>query len=180
MAKEPLAKIIPKPKPKVAGWLNFLFYFSIILIIILIAGLLFLKSRISSLEEEKERLESQIAELEGEEEKRLEETILSLGEKIKVFKELLKSHKISSNFLSLLESSCHPRVQFTKLNLDTKNYQVSLEGKTESFQSLGEQLLILRKNENIGILNLSNISLDWEGKVNFSLTFSLVPEVFKK
>jgi len=180
MPKEPLAKIIPKPKPKVAFFVNFLFYFSIVLIILLVASFFFLKNKISFLEERNEDLESQIAELEGEEEKELEEAILGFQEKIKIFKELFRDHKISSNFLSLLESSCHPKVQFTKLSLDTKNYQVNLEGKTESFQSLGEQLLILRKNENIKEFNLSNISLDREGKVNFDLTFSLVPEVFKK
>lgn len=180
MPEEPIAKIIPKPKPKAPGWVNVLFYFSIILIIILIAGFLFLKSKNISLKEEKENLERQIAELEGVEEKELEETISVFGEKIRVFKELFRNHKISSNFFSLLENSCHPKVQFTRLDLNVENYQANLEGKTESFQSLGEQLFILRRNENIKEFNLSHISLDREGKVKFGLTLTLQPGVFKK
>lgn len=180
MPEEPIAKIIPKPKPKVPGGVNVLFYFSIILIIILIAGFLFLKSKTLSLEEKKESLEIEIAELEGGEETELEKVIFGFQEKIRVFKELFKEHKISSNFFSLLENSCHPKVQFIRLDLDIQNYQVNLEGKTESFQSLGEQLFILRENENIKEFSLSNISLDREGKVKFNLTFTLIPGVFKK
>jgi len=105
---------------------------------------------------------------------------LGWQEKIKVFKEIFENHKISSNFFSLLESSCQQNVQLTRLNLATEDSRVSLEGKTESFQSLGEQFLIFRENEKVRDLILSNISLDREGKVNFSLTFSLLSEVFKR
>jgi len=180
MPKEPFARIIPKPKPKTPFSVNFLFYFAILLVIISIGSFFFLESQISSLKERKEELGRQIIGLEGEEEKKLEEEILFFEEKIKVFKEIFENHKISSNFLPLLESSCHPKVQLTKLNLATENGQVSLEGKTESFQSLGEQFLIFRENEKLGNLILSNISLDREGKINFSLTFSLLSEVLKK
>lgn len=137
-------------------------------------------SQISSQEERRGELERQIVELEGEEEKELEEEILFFGEKIRVFKEIFASHKISSNFLSLLESSSHQKVQLTRLNLATEKGLVNLEGKTESFQTLGEQFLIFRENEKMESLILSNISLDKEGKINFSLTFSLLLEVFKK
>lgn len=180
MPKEPFARIIPKPKPKTPFFVNFLFYFAILLLIISIGSFFFLESKISSLKERKEELGRQIIELEREEEKGLEEEILGWQEKIKVFKEIFENHKISSNFLSLLESSCQLKVQLTRLNLATENGQVRLEGKTESFQSLGEQFLIFRENEKMRDLALSNISLDREGKVNFSLTFSLLSEVFKR
>ncbi len=139
-----------------------------------------MESQISSQRERKEELERQIVELEGEEEKKLEEEILSFGEKIKIFKEIFANHKISSNFLSLLESSCHQKVQLTSLNLATENGRVNLQGKTESFQTLGEQFLIFSENEKLENLILSNISLDREGKINFSLIFSLLLEVLKK
>ena len=180
MPKEPFARIIPKPKPKTPFSVNFLFYFAVLLVIISIGSFFFLKSEISSLGERKGELERQIIELEGEEEKELEEEILGWQEKIKVFKKIFEEHKISSNFFSLLESSCQTKVQLTGLNLVTEDSRVSLEGKTESFQSLGEQFLIFGENEKIEDLVLSNISLDREGKVNFSLTFFLLSEVFKR
>lgn len=180
MSKEPFARIIPKPRPKTPFSVNFLFYFAILLVIISIGGFFFLASQISSLEEGREELGRQIVELEGEEEKKIEEEILFFREKIKIFKEIFTNHKISSNFLSLLESSSHQKVQLTSLNLVTENGRVSLQGKTESFQTLGEQFLIFSENEKIEDLILSNISLDKKGKINFSLTFSLLLEVFKK
>ena len=180
MPKEPFARIIPKPRPKTPFSVSFLFYFAILLVIISIGGFFFLESQISSLKEEKEELGRQIVELEGEEEKKLEEEILSFGEKIKVFKEIFANHKISSNFLFLLEDSCHQKVQLTSLNLAAENGLVSLQGKTESFQILGEQFLIFRENEKMENPILSNISLDREGKINFNLTFSLLLEVLKK
>ena len=84
---------------------------------------LYLKKRISGLEKEKERLEKEITELKGEEEKELEKELLVLKEKIKIFQKLFQRHKNSSKIFSLLESLCHPKVQFLKLNLDTKNSQ---------------------------------------------------------
>jgi len=180
MPKEPFARIIPKPKPKTPFSVNFLFYFAVLLVVISIGSFFFLESGISSQKQRKEELGRQIIELEGEEEKELEEEILGWQEKIKVFKEIFENHKISSNFFSLLESSCQQNVQLTRLNLATEDSRVSLEGKTESFQSLGEQFLIFRENEKVRDLILSNISLDREGKVNFSLTFSLLSEVFKR
>ena len=184
MPRKTFGEIIPKPKPKTPGWL---FYLSIILLIVSLLTPLYLKKRISGLEKEKERLEKEITELKGEEEKELEKELLVLKEKIKIFQKLFQRHKNSSKIFSLLESLCHPKVQFLKLNLDTKNSQVNLEGKTDSFQFLGEQLLVLKmgtvpggtKNP-ISDLTLANIYLDREGKVRFNLTFSLAPEIFKR
>lgn len=184
--KEVFGKIIPRPKPKPSRMVNFLFYFSLILIIILIGTYFFLAKEISSLGEKNQGLEEEITKVKEKEIGQAEKEILAAEQRIKIFKELLKEHKITSNFFPFLENLTHPKVQFTRLILNSENYYVTLEGKTENFQFLGEQIFILRAGTVPGQgqslikgLNLNSVSLDREGKTQFTLTFSLPPQVFQ-
>ncbi|MDI6883140.1 MAG: hypothetical protein QMC93_01535 [Patescibacteria group bacterium] len=179
MVKEVFGKIIPRPKPKPSRMVNFLFYFSLILIIFLIGAYFFLAKEISSLEEKNQGLEGEIAKVKEEKIGQTEKEILATEQRIKIFKELLKKHKISSNFFPFLENLTHPKVQFTRLILNSESYQIALEGKTENFQFLAEQIFILREDKNIKSLNLNSVSLDREGKTQFTLTFSLPPQIFQ-
>jgi len=178
MPKEDLVKIIPKPKPKIPAYLNFLFWFFLILLIVLVGFYFFLENRISSFEQKREELEKEIAPSQNQRE--LEEKITSFSKKMSDFPKLLENHKITSNLFNFLKAICHPKVQFTSLRLDVGECQISLFGKTESFHTLGEQILILQKEKDIKGLEISNISFGQEGKVNFGLTFTFSKELIEK
>lgn len=180
MPKTSLVKIIPKPKPEIPGWVNSLFWVALVLLVSTIILFLFFQGKASSLEGQRDSIKNQISEVETQAGEIGEQDIIVLAEKVKYFFGLLGEHKFSSQFFDFLRVACHPYVQFSSLDLSTKDYKIRLSGKTESFQTLGEQLLSLKENENIQDLKVSNISLDQEGRVTFQLTFTLAETVFKK
>jgi len=179
--EKPLVKIIPRPKPKIPGWLNFLFWLSLLLGFCVIGSYFYLRYQISALEKKENSLETQISELERKIDEDLKkEGVAEISEKIKYFSKLLKEQKTPSKVFEFLKSVTHPRVQITSLNLDVKNYKMSLEAVTDNFQTLAEQILVLRENQNVQNLEVLNISLTKEGKVEFALNFTLKEEIFKK
>jgi hypothetical protein len=180
MPKETLVKIIPKPKPEIPSSLKFLFWFSLVLLIALGGVFFYFQKQISALNEKKNTLENQMTTVGTPTQKALEKEIFNTAEKIKDFSKISKEHKIVSKFFEFLESYCHPKVQFTSLNLDTKNYIANLTGNTENFQTLGEQILIFKGNENVKGLKISNVSLGEDGKVKFNLTFNFSPTLIEK
>ena len=180
MPKETFVKIIPKPKPKTPVLVKVLFWLSLILLMSCVAAFFFLQNKNTSLKEEKLVLQKQITEEDSGEQKTLENEILGISQKIKDFSELFQEHRITSKLFDLLKSSCHKRVRFTSLNLQSQSQQITLAGETDNFQTLGEQFLIFRQNENTRDLKVLNISLDKEGKVNFNITFFLPSEFFQQ
>jgi len=181
MPEKPLVKIIPKPKPKIPGWLNFLFWLSLLLGFCIIGSFFYFRYQISVLEKKENSLGNQISELEKKIDEDLKkERVAEISEKITYFSKLLKEQKTSSKVFEFLKSVTHPRVQITSLNLDVKNYKMSLEAVTDNFQTLAEQILVLRENQYVQNLEVLNISLTKEGKVEFALNFTLKEEIYKK
>jgi len=180
MPRESLVKIIPRPKEKFPLLLTFLLWFSLICLMALGVGFFFLQDKISSLKSEKENLEKEKVDVDGNIQELLNGEIFSSTKKIKDFSILFEEHKMTSKIFGFIESFCHPRVQFISLTLDSKVPQLNLTGKTDSFEILGEQLIILEENKDIKGLNLSNISLERDGRVKFNLTFSFSPSIIKR
>lgn len=173
-------EIIPKPKevkPYIAK--NILFYLVMGLLVIEISGYFVLDFYQDKSEKEIHQLGVALSEARTEEIKDLERKVLEDKERIDDFASLLDSHKRGSKFFSFLESLCHPRVFFSGINLDVEGDKVSLSGKAESFQVLGQQISILKEQRIINNVYLSELSLGKAGEVNFSLSFSINPQMFK-
>lgn len=173
-------EIIPKPKegrPYIAK--SILFYLVMGLLVIEISGYFVLDFYQDKSEKEIHQLGVALSEARTEEIKDLERKVLEDKERIDDFASLLDFHKRGSKFFSFLESLCHPRVFFSGINLDVKGDKVSLSGKAESFQVLGQQISILKEQRIINNVYLSGLSLGKAGEVNFSLSFSINPQMFK-
>ncbi|MBU2579134.1 hypothetical protein KKA09_03395 [Patescibacteria group bacterium] len=170
MFKEKLIEIIPKAKKEISPVVNYLFWFACVLIVLLIGLFFFLQNQNSALEQKKANLEKKL--IASEEQEKLNKEISLTAEKINIFSQLFKKHKISSNFFEFLRTYCHPKVQFLSLDLDTRIFKADLDGKTDDFQTLGEQILILSQSGFVNDVQISNISLDRKGKVDFGLSFN--------
>lgn len=109
----------------------------------------------------------------------LEKEVFNDQKKIKAFPPLLSEHVFSTKFFQFLEEKVHPKVFFSQINLNSKEVKVSLSGQTDNFLTLGQQLLIFEKEPLVESLNLSQISLSKEGKVNFVSDLKLNKEIFK-
>ncbi len=174
--------IIPKkPAIKTSYWINFLFFFSIAFLLVIVGAYFFLNRSEKQLQEELLYLDK-VAEYEEVAFKEDERFINQQERKIKDFGYLINMHLDSSNFFSHLETVIHPEVWFSKITLDIDNLEVFLSGHAQSFVVLGQQILILEKDilkehKTFKEIKLSNLALGEEGVV-FDLQISLSPKIF--
>lgn len=171
-----MVEIIPKPIAKPPSWVNILFYFSIVLLIGVISGYFLLNNFIKKSEATLQNLETSLAKEKTLEEQLLEKEIISYQKKIEDVGSLLKEKKFSSKVFGLLERITHPKVSFSSFTFDSAQSLVKLVGSTENFQTLGQQILLLKKEPLIKEINLSEVSIREERKISFTLYLLLDPK----
>lgn len=112
------------------------------------------------------------------EEKALEAEVLSNQQRMKDFPALLSSHKVATEFFRRLEGLTSPKIMFTQLQFNPVDGAVTLSGQADSFESLGQQFLSLKNaTDAIQQARITKISLNTEGKVEFSFLILLDPSV---
>jgi len=172
------------PKKKIRKWIEIspfeiLYYLVIILLLVVFLSYFGFDILINSSQQELAELEASISQKESKEVQMLEERVLQSKEKIDTFAALLGAHKKSSNFFSFLKQNCHQEIFFSKVDLNVEESEVSMSGKAESFGTLGEQILIFKTQDFVEGLVLHRISMGKEGGIEFGLSLSLNPEIFK-
>ncbi|MBZ9578321.1 hypothetical protein KJA14_00515 [Patescibacteria group bacterium] len=172
-------EIIPKKVVGPSPWQNTLLYFFISLLLVSILGYFALDYFVKEADRTLLELKEELIEARSPQQVALEKEISDYREKIEDFSSLLASHQKSSNFFDFLEEITHPKVFFSELNLDTKGNRVRLYGQADSFQTLGQQLLIFQNSEFIRNLSLPEIRIREEGKIGFIFDFSLNQELFQ-
>lgn len=172
-------EIIPKAAIKKQTGLNYIFYFSLVLLVVSLIIWLVLGTLIKSGERTIEGLEASLAEERSPERKAFEKEILTYKSKLEDFSNLLDSHQLSSNFFKYLESLTHPKVLFSDLSLNLNESRAKLSGVTDTFESLGQQILILREQDAIHDLKLTDISMGKEAGIDFTVDFYFDPKILK-
>jgi len=171
-------EIIPKEAKKFPLWQNILFYFSLVLLLASLSGFFvlnyFQKKSQATLDDLRKTIEKGFT----AEEKTLEKELLSYQKKIEDFSTLFLDYRLTSKLFGFFEKLIHPKVFFTDFSLDPKLNKLSLSGQTENFETLGQQILIFQKEEKIKSLDLKEIGISKEGKIEFSLDISFIPLVF--
>jgi len=168
--KDNLVKIIPRAKEKVPGYVNFLFWFSLALIVLFSSLFFVLKAKNSSLASQKANLEKKLTSSYGQ--TKAEKELFKMSGKIKDFSSLMKSHKKPSIVIEFLKDSCHPRVKFNILQIDLRDNKVMLNGEAESFKALGEQILSFKRSGKVKDFQISDVFLNRSGMVEFALMFT--------
>lgn len=166
-----MVEIIPKQIPGAANWLNTLFYLSLFLLLISIISFFLLGGFLGKNEQASADLDEALSLLQSPENLTLEKEVLSYQKKINSFSQLKGEHFQPSGLFEIIEQNSHPQVWFTQFNLETDQKKVTLAGKTQSFETLGQQLLIFQKAEEIREVNLEKVSISKESKIEFSLSF---------
>jgi len=172
-------EIIPKPSKKPSFWLNILFYCSISLFLILIAFYFVLGHLSKNLEMEVQSLERTLALGKTPLEIALEQEVFASQRKINDFSRLVEGRVSATNFFDFLEGICHPKVWFSKINLEPGIAQAKVSGRAESFSVLSQQLLIFKEERLIKKTDLDQIKISKEGGVDFEIELFLSPSVFK-
>jgi len=108
-----------------------------------------------------------------------EREVLKYNIKIGYFFQLLDQHIRSSKIFGLIQQSSHPQTWFLKFNLNTEGNKMILSGKTPTFETLGQQILILQKSDWISEVKLQKVSISKERNVDFELLISIKPGILK-
>lgn len=172
-------EIIPKPSKKPSFWLNILFYCSISVFLILIAFYFVLGHLSKNLEMTTQNLERTLAMEKTPSEIALEQRVFAIQRKINDFSRLVEERVSAASFFDFLEGICHPKVWFTKINLNPEAAQATVSGRAESFSVLGQQMLIFKEEPLIEKTNLSQIKISKEGGVDFEIELFFLPQVFE-
>jgi len=171
-------EIIPKETPKIPPWLDILFYFAIGFLVLVFIASFVINQPLKSSQETLEDLESTLAK-EVSERASLKNEILTYQKKINDFSFLIDNHRNVSKIFAFMENQCHPKVWFSGFSLNAEERMVTLTGEAQDFESLGQQMLILRDEKMIKSVGLLNISMKKEGKITFNLSISFDPLIFK-
>ncbi len=171
--------LIYQLRTKKFWWLDTILYFTLALLVATVICYFIFNIKISFQGERLEELKDAILTTGTPQQKTLETEVFKYQKKINDFSILLAAHKTSSSFFNFIEQSTFPKVWFSEVSLDTNEPKVRLVGESENTQVLARQISFLKESEFIKDIKLLNLSLEEEGKIKFSLVFSLNPQMFK-
>ena len=174
-----MVELIPKKIPKLPNWLNILFYVSLLFLVLSISSYFVLNHFLKESRAVVANLNQSLETLESSENLSLREEVLGHQKRIKDFSYLMSTHLESSNVFTFLEQVCHPRVQFDKFDLDSRTAILKISGTTQSFETLGQQLIILRGESLVENVTLSKLSMGRDGGVSFDLSILLKSQTLK-
>jgi hypothetical protein len=173
-------QIIPRSAEKQPFWLNFLFYFSLLLAISAASSYFILGSMTNKAEKTYDNLVLQLSQTATQQEASLEKQIFDYKKKIDNFSLILNNKRYSSQVFPFIEKMTHPKVSFSSFKLDAVSGEVSLIGKTDNFQTLAQQMAVFKNEKSITKLTLSGLSAEKDGRLSFNLDFILDQGFFKK
>ncbi|MDD2696806.1 MAG: hypothetical protein PHE52_01450 [Candidatus Pacebacteria bacterium] len=174
-----MVELIPKETPRLPNWLNTLFYVSLALLLLSITGYFILDNSIKASQKNLDSLRETLVKNKTAEKVALEREIIKYDRKIDNLSLLLSQHLAPSGIFELLQDSCLPQVHYSQFNLDAKQASLLLSGITQSFETLGQQFLVLQGSDWVNDVKLDRISISKEGKVTFDLSLSLNPNVLR-
>ncbi|MDO8504186.1 MAG: hypothetical protein Q7S60_05935 [bacterium] len=174
-----MEEIIPRPTQKAPAWQNALLYLSLALLLAAVISFFLLGRFIKNADISLKNLEETLTKEKTSQEIDLEKSIIFWQIKIRDFSQLLERHVYPSNFFDFISKIAHPKTWFQQVALDLKESKVAIQGSTESFTTLGQQLFILEQEPSIKDFTLSSLLIGKKGKVDFSLNITLDPNLFK-
>jgi len=171
--------IIPKPIRREPKWHNIALYIvsGLLIAVVLVYAILFYfesqaRSALSSLED-------QILQVGTKQDKDIEKDVLSKKETIDDFQKFFPDHNKTTGFFSFLENNVHPNVWFTKLDLMPVEFKATLAGITVNFNTLGQQLLILKDQDFVQEVELTDLTINDKGDAEFIFSIYFNPQLFK-
>lgn len=172
-------EIIQKSKTKIPLWGKI--FFGVSLVLALAAAGAYFYMNYSS-----QKTLQQIAETQGkikslvDANRDMENRVLTYQKKINDFGILLSAHQDTLNVFSFLEEKTHPEIQLTGFDFDASKMSLALKGEAKSFVALGQQILILKGENILKNITLSEIKLGEGGKVSFSLQLVFDSQIVKQ
>jgi len=164
-----MVEIIPKELPKIPKWINILFYVLAFLLVASIITFFVLRSSVNRSVEELASLNSQLEEKNLPEVTDLEKEIIGYKTLFQDFEIILGEHKENTRSFAFLEKIVHSSVWFSSLSLAPTEEKVVLSGVARNFNSLGQQMLVLKDREELNDFKLVAASINSKAQIDFEL-----------
>lgn len=173
-----MPEIIPKRRrPPITS--TILFAFSIIALILVVGAYFVLDIAHQNKQAELEELQGQVSDLQKSTKDIVEKRhIVEKQKRIKDFQSLMKDHKYPLNLFEWLQKNTYPKVTWTRVNTSISDSQLTLAGKTESFNLVAYQIYLLNQNSYTKEAELAGISLGAQDEVKFNINLDLLPKLF--
>ncbi|MBU1045553.1 hypothetical protein KJ616_00325 [Patescibacteria group bacterium] len=169
-----MVQVIPrKVAPQKSLVKKMLPWFSLLLIAIMLILYFAFNFQIKRAETSLEEVKNELERTRTEEQTELQKTVLGFQKRIDDVAVLLKDREKVSDILTFLETYVHPKVYFNSMTLDIENRLLNLQGVSEDFTSLGQQIFAFQQDPFIKEVKLSNVALSGEGEVKFVIGLSL-------
>ncbi len=114
-----------------------------------------------------------IMQVQSERDAMVEEEVRDFAVRLSTIDSLLQNHTYASEIFAFLERMTHQAVQFRDFTYRTQGSTITMNGATDNYTTLGEQIIALEQNSNIKNLAISNIQLDKSGRVFFGISFEV-------
>lgn len=174
-----MVELIPKKAQKPSGWINTIFYLILLLTVISVTLYFVLNNVVSRTTAALEEVRDSISKEETPQNKKFESEVKKYQEKINNFSKVIKEHTMSSRIFEFLEKRCHPWVWFSKFTIDIEKSTVNLVGSANTFEILGQQIIIFKQDSTVEKVDLNNVGIEKDGRISFSLTLTINKDVFK-
>jgi Tfp pilus assembly protein PilN len=116
---------------------------------------------------------SNILRVQSERDAMVEEEVRDFAGRLSTIGSLLQNHSYTSEIFAFLERVTHPAVQFKDFSFRTEGGALTMNGETQNYTTLGEQIIALEQSPNIRNLAVSNIQLDKSGRILFTIGFEI-------
>lgn len=172
-------ELIPKAPKRPLPWERAMTVASFAFLGFIIVLLIVLGWAQNSAKAEIANLQKELTREKTSEEQNLENEVLAAQKYLTAFTVFVAARQPFSPVISLIETRTHPQVFFTKLDYSAKDNRLTLAGKTDNFQVLGQQHIIFEKTPGIKTATLMQAGIGKTGFVEFSFDLILDPAVFK-
>jgi hypothetical protein len=133
----------------------------------------FANQRIAGLEDEREKLESELR-------PNLIDQVLELSRRLEAARAVIGKHVFSSNIFEFLESATLPQVRYTSFGYSLDARRVDLNAEAASYATLARQIRVLEARKEVAKVDFGGLSLSDRGLVNFKISVIFQEDLFHR
>ena len=150
---------------------NVVFYFSFLLLVLVVGAFFYVRHLTASATAELSNLEVQMAEMKTEEQRKLENDVNAARRRLDDFSRIISARNLSRDLFAKLENLIVPGVHLSKMSADFAEMSAELSGHGNNFSEVERQAMKFRNSpEILKSANLEKISTVETGGVDFGAT----------
>ncbi len=173
-----MPEIIPRSTSHTPAWVNILLWISLIILVIALVGYFGIRRGISFFQGRIEDTQQEIIDLRTPENQKMKTDLSIYQAQANYFTQALTERRYPTAVFTLLKKLTHPAIVFTGFNFDQERYRINLQGYAPNFQTVGEQLLVMRDDEFIQEAKVVSLAIGEKGEINLEIVLKLLPGLF--